>query len=234
MAKAPVDSADASKIGLLTKLSIESATKNAAVAKRARRSPEEARQLILDTAQRLIARGGPEGLRLQDIAAEAGISHPLILHHFGSRAGLVRALARRATAELRDRLVGAMSAPDYSLDEQIDSVFEALRGGLAQILAWLAATEPDGGESGETMIVREIIDTMHARRAASAPPGTALSREDTEWRVFLVTTAAFGDARYGAALRRSAGLPDGDDTDRRFRAWLAALLRGHAPAQDGR
>ena len=203
--------------------------------KRVRRSPEEARRLILDTAQVLVARTGPEGLRLQDIAAEAGISHPLILHHFGSRAGLVRALARRATAALRDRLVTAMSEPDYSLDEQIDRVFDALRGGLAQILAWLAATEPDGGESGETMIMREIIDTMHARRTANTPPSAIASREDTEWAVLLVTFAAFGDALYGAALRRSAGLPDNDETDGRFRAWLAALLRarggGRNPAQ---
>lgn len=194
-----------------------------------RRSPEEARQLILDTAQALIARGGPEGLRLQDIAAAAGISHPLILHHFGSRAGLMRALARRATAALRDRLILAISAPDYSLEEQIDRVFDALRGGLAQILAWLAATEPDGGE---TMIVREIIETMHARRAANALPGALVSRWDTECAVLLVTFAAFGDAIYGTALRHSAGLPDNDETDGRFRAWLAALLRGRGGPQN--
>ena len=42
-------------------------------ARRVRRSPEEAQRLILETAQALIARTGPEGLRLQDIAAEAGI-----------------------------------------------------------------------------------------------------------------------------------------------------------------
>jgi TetR/AcrR family transcriptional regulator, repressor for neighboring sulfatase len=213
---------------MLTKLSIESPIKSTPSAKRLRRTPEEARQLILDTAQILVARDGPEGLRLQDIAAEAGISHPLILHHFGSRAGLVRALARRATAELRDRLIAAMSAPDYSFEEQIDRVFAAFRGGLAQILAWLAATEPDGGESGETMIMREIIDIMHARRAANAPPGTTVPREDIQWAVFLVTCAAFGDAIYGAPLRRSAGLPDNDETDHRFRAWLAALLRGRS------
>ena len=182
--------------------------------------------MILDTAQTLIARGGPGGLRLQDIAAEAGISHPLILHHFGNRAGLVRALARRATAALRDRLIAATAAPDYSFEQQIDRVFEALRDGLAQTLSWLAATEPDGGESGETMIMREIIDTLHARRIAAAPPGVPVSREDTEWRAFLVTFAAFGDALYGAPLRRSAGLPEDNETDRRFRAWLAALMRG--------
>ena len=77
-------------------------------AKRLRRTPEEARRLILDTAQALLASTGPQGLRLQDIAAAAGISHPLILHHFGSREGLVRALTREAAAELRDKLVAAM------------------------------------------------------------------------------------------------------------------------------
>jgi TetR/AcrR family transcriptional regulator, repressor for neighboring sulfatase len=207
-------------------MSIENPAKSPVAPKRLRRSPEDARKLILDTAQVLIARSGPEGLRLQDIAAEAGISHPLILHHFGSRAGLVRALARRATAELRDRLIAAISAPDYSVEEQINRVFDSLRGGLAQILAWLAATEPDGGASGETMIMREIIDTMHSRRVANALPGATISREDTEWGAFLVTVAAFGDAIYGAPLRRSAGLADNRQTDQRFRGWLAALLRG--------
>jgi TetR/AcrR family transcriptional regulator, repressor for neighboring sulfatase len=205
-------------------MSIDNSVK-LAPARRLRRTPDESRELILDTAQALIARTGPDGLRLQDIAAEAGISHPLILHHFGSRAGLVRALARRATAALRDRLIAATAAPDYSFEQQIDRVFDGLRDGLAQLLVWLAATEPDGSESGETMLMREIIDTLHARRIAAAPPAAMVSREDTEWRAFLVTFAAFGDALYGAALRRSAGLPDDDETDRRFRAWLATLMR---------
>src|SRR5439155_19480326 len=85
-----------------------------ASAKRLRRSPEEARRLILDTAQELIARNGPEGLRLQEIAAAAGISHPLILHHFGSREGLVRAFVHEAVAELRCRLVAEVGLAGWS------------------------------------------------------------------------------------------------------------------------
>src|SRR6202166_2356399 len=114
---------------------MKSPTASKPPAKRSRRTPEEARRLILDAAQAAIARTGPQGLRLQDIAAEAGISHPLILHHFGSRAGLVRALTREAAAELRDRLVQSMTQPEYSIGEQLDQVFDAFRGGLAQRLA---------------------------------------------------------------------------------------------------
>ena len=196
--------------------------------KRQRRTPEEARRLILEAAQALIVTTGPEGLRLQDIAAAAGISHPLILHHFGSREGLVRALTRQAVAELRDKLVAAMASSEYSVEEQLDRVFNAFRDGLAQRLAWLATVDPGSGTEGNQLIMRDIADTLHARRVARAPPGVAITRDDTDALIHLVATAAFGDALYGAQLRRSAGLPATSETDRSFRLWLAGLIRAHS------
>jgi AcrR family transcriptional regulator len=198
-------------------------------ARRVRRTPEEAKRLILETAQALVARTGPQGLRLQDIAAEAGISHPLILHHFGSRAGLVRALTREAAAELKDRLVAAMTQPEFSLGEQLDQVFDAFRGGLAQRLAWLMVEDPDGGPANNPMILREIADTLHARRVAAAAPGSPVAREDTEFLIHLVAITAFGEAMYGGQLRQSAGIDGGEVTLGQFRAWFAALLREHGP-----
>jgi len=198
-------------------------------ARRVRRTPEKAKRLILETARALVARTGPQGLRLQDIAAEAGISHPLILHHFGSRAGLVRALTREAASELRDRLVASMTQPEYSIGEQLDEVFDAFRGGLAQRLAWLLVEDPDGGAANTALILREIADTLHARRVAAAAPGATIARSDTEWLIHLVATVAFGEAIYGGQLRRSAGIEGGEESARQFRAWFAALIREHGP-----
>lgn len=192
--------------------------------RRVRRSPEEAKRLILETAQTLVARGGPQGLRLQDIATAAGISHPLILHHFRSRAGLVRALTRETAAQLKDRLVAAMTQPEYSMGEQLDQVFDAFRGGLAQRLAWLAVEDPEGGQANTTMILREIADTLHARRVAAAAPGNKIERSDTEALVHLVAVAAFGEAMYGTQLRRSAGIDESEEGARQFRTWFAALI----------
>jgi TetR/AcrR family transcriptional regulator, repressor for neighboring sulfatase len=201
--------------------------------KRLRRTPEEARRLILETAQSLIASTGPEGLRLQDIAAGAGISHSLILHHFGSREGLVRALTRQAIAELRDKLVAAMASGESSVEQQLDRVFDAFRDGLAQRLAWLATVDPSGGAEGTQTILRDIADRLHARRIAAAPPGVLISRDDTDSLVHLIATAAFGDALFGAQLHRSAGLPATTETDRGFRRWLAALIRAHSTQKEG-
>jgi AcrR family transcriptional regulator len=197
-------------------------------AKRLRRTPEEARRLILDAAQALIAKTGPEGLRLQDIAAAAGVSHPLILHHFGSREGLIRALTQGAVAELRDKLVVAMAAGEHSIEEQIDRVFDSFRDGLAQRLAWLATVDPCVAAGDTQMVMRDIADQLHAQRVATAPPGTVTARSDTDWLIHLVATAAFGDALVGPRLRRSAGLPATSETDPSFRLWLAALLRAHS------
>src|SRR5688572_5204467 len=74
------------------------ATRRAARAtkKRVRRTAGAAREAILDAAEKRLAEGGPAGLRIQEIARDVGISHPTLLHHFGSRAALVEAVVDRA------------------------------------------------------------------------------------------------------------------------------------------
>lgn len=80
------------------------------------------------------------------------------------------------------------------------------------------------------MIRRDIADYLHARRIAATLPGTVVAREDGQFLVHLIATAALGDAIYGAQFRRSAGLEDGPETDSRFRAWLAALIQARRPS----
>ncbi|MEU4930514.1 helix-turn-helix domain-containing protein [Streptomyces yokosukanensis] len=48
------------------------------------------RTVILEAAARVIARRGVRGLRVEELAAEAGISKALVYYHFGDRAGLLR------------------------------------------------------------------------------------------------------------------------------------------------
>ncbi|MGA4545540.1 TetR/AcrR family transcriptional regulator [Uniformispora flossi] len=46
--------------------------------------------LILETAAGLIARRGVRGLRVEELATEAGVSVGLVYYHFGDRAGLMQ------------------------------------------------------------------------------------------------------------------------------------------------
>jgi len=63
-----------------------------------RRDPDR-RRALLEAADRVIQREGP-GASMASIAAEAGISKPILYRHFGDKSGLYQALAERHTRKL--------------------------------------------------------------------------------------------------------------------------------------
>jgi len=73
--------------------------------KRVRRSPEQARALILDAADRVFGAHLPDAVGLKEIAREAGVSHALVTHYFGTYGGLVEAALERRLARVRESLV---------------------------------------------------------------------------------------------------------------------------------
>ncbi|GAB3447829.1 TetR family transcriptional regulator [Streptomonospora sediminis] len=66
------------------------------------RNPER-RRAILDAADRVIQRDGPDA-SMSAIAAEADISKPILYRHFGDKSGLYRALAQRHVDPLMERV----------------------------------------------------------------------------------------------------------------------------------
>lgn len=74
-----------------------------------RRSQERRRQL-LDAADSVVRRDGPDA-SMVIIAAEAGVTKPILYRHFGDKGGLYRALAQRHTATLLERLRESLGIP---------------------------------------------------------------------------------------------------------------------------
>lgn len=66
------------------------------------------RRRILDAAQRLVERDGPEGLSMDAVAAEAGVGVGTAYRRFGDRSGLAQALMDRAEQEFQ---AGFMHGP---------------------------------------------------------------------------------------------------------------------------
>ncbi|TAL26393.1 MAG: TetR/AcrR family transcriptional regulator [Frankiales bacterium] len=65
------------------------------------------REVLLDAADRIVRRDGPAA-SMAAIAAEAGISKPILYRHFGDKSGLYAALAERYTTRLLDDLQAAL------------------------------------------------------------------------------------------------------------------------------
>jgi TetR/AcrR family transcriptional regulator, repressor for neighboring sulfatase len=202
--------------------------------RRVRRSADEARRLILDAAEKRLREGGPEAVRLKEIARDVGISHPAILHHFASRDGLTQALERRAMQRLEDELVEALSAPRAHGDTvhaMLERVFATLGdAGHGRMLAWrvlqLGGPDPTAGEG---RLLRAITNMVHARRlelaqAEQRPPPSA---QDTEFMVRLAAAAMLGDGIFAPFLDGSFGRANDPARQRQFREWFARLLFEH-------
>ncbi|MFI2412688.1 TetR family transcriptional regulator [Streptomyces sp. NPDC018947] len=74
------------------------------------RSADRRRRELLEAADRVVLRDGPQA-SMNAIAAEAGITKPILYRHFGDKSGLYAALAQRHTDALLDSLRTALDAP---------------------------------------------------------------------------------------------------------------------------
>jgi AcrR family transcriptional regulator len=169
----------------------------------------QARILAAVTAQ--IRRGGVREVRVQAVAAEAGVSTPLVYHYFGNRAGLVRAALAAAVADApnaeapagapaRQRLVALLAGGVEDTPERREAA--AMRNELAAS----ALFDPELAALLAADTARREADVVAALRSAPAC-GTG------------GTGPTAGDAA-NAVARGLVGLADG-----LVERWLGGLLR---------
>src|SRR5260370_42078020 len=81
-------------------------------AKRIRRTPEAAKLAILEAAERRLIEDGPDGVRVQHIAADLGITGAALPYPFGSRETLIDAVRRYSAMSLLTDFEAIMEALD--------------------------------------------------------------------------------------------------------------------------
>ncbi|WP_181777643.1 TetR family transcriptional regulator [Amycolatopsis pittospori] len=169
-------------------------------ASRARRSPEEARRLILDAAAALLAESGVAAVQVRAVAARVGMTDAGVTHHFGNRDKLLGELLRHGGRGLRDALKDVLAAwLDHGADlfelvESLHALYERGYGELAVALHAAGWRDPGSG------MLDPVVDALHRLR----PPGSDL--DDTRHAVAALHQAMVMEALYGNAFRRSAGL----------------------------
>lgn len=200
--------------------------------KRIRRSPTEARALILDAAKKRLKAVGPEGLQIKEIAAIAGVTHSTILHHFGSAEELRVSLAEHMVEKLLDDILAVMDARE-SIDPSdhtiLFRVFAVLSDdGNARLLAWTMLKGADLRAGDDTL--KKLFDQLliGVTAAVKASAGDMLVKDAVAERharfiIYLVAATAVGDGIAGPYLAQLVGLDDTEAT-KDFRDWFAARL----------
>ena len=204
---------------------------------RVRRTADDARAAIMDAAEKRLQEVGPAGIRLQDVAADVGVSHPTVLHHFGSREALVRSVIERRSGALERDLLAEMAmrlgAEEDPVGSMIESVARTLGpGGHARVVAWLALagiepTRQDG--AGLDAIARASFEL---RKSRWKQKGKVPDFEDTYFVILLAALAVFGDAIAGPLLRGDPDPRSSTQTSVRFRKWLSVVIKSHLEGDD--
>jgi AcrR family transcriptional regulator len=75
-----------------------------------RMTGQERREQLLDVGRRLFAERGFEGTSVEEIAAKANVSKPVVYEHFGGKEGLYAVVVDRETQLLLDRMTNSLTS----------------------------------------------------------------------------------------------------------------------------
>jgi len=143
----------------------------AAPARRPGRPPSDAPERILAAAYEVLKRDGYAGLTIAKVAAASGQNKALISYYYGSKRGLVAAVARRVSQTIIEQVLGALGEP-ADVAELVrgvaDGLWQAMNRdeGLQRVyfdLVSQSVVEPEVGEimremkEGYRTILRELL-----------------------------------------------------------------------------
>ncbi|SFH60579.1 DNA-binding transcriptional regulator, AcrR family [Amycolatopsis regifaucium] len=186
---------------------------------RARRTPEEARLLILDAAASLLAESGVPAVQMRAVAARVGMTDAGVAHHFGNREKLLAELLRHGGRRLRDALQELLTGwLDHDADllelvEALHTLYQRGFGELAVALHTAGWRDPGSG------MLAPVVEALHGLRRDGG------SLDDTRLAVAALHQAMATEALYGRAFRRSAGVTGAasDDSAAQVRWWARQL-----------
>jgi AcrR family transcriptional regulator len=207
-----------------------------ATAPRRRRAPEVARQEILDAAERVFVEFQPDQVGLKEVAREAGVSHALITHYFGTYAGLLEKALERRIRGLRElmlerlRVAGALSRPD----ELLAILFRALEDPVhLRLMRWLLASErPAAAQAfGLQDHGLQLVAHQVAQAITPSPPHELIVA--IELALLTAVSAAYGYAIGKHALVGALGRKVSIELDEAVQRTLAAMLQAYFRAEVG-
>lgn len=163
---------------------------------------------ILTTAIDLFGRQGVKATSLRAIAEQAGVSPPLVIHHFGTKDGLRHACDERVLAFIRDSKHETMRAGLAGSPIRVDTKIEQARPALRYVARTLADASP-----GMNQFLDDLVDDALVYTAEGVESGLLHPSKDERARVVVLTLWSLGALVLHEHMHRLLGedlLGDGD------------------------
>ena len=184
---------------------------------RKRLSPDASRAAAVAAARDLLTSEGVAAITLKSVAARIGRTHANLLHHFGSVAGLHRALAEDIAHSVAGSItgsIGRMRRGEARLRDVIEGMFDAfIEQGAGELIAWVVLTRQREAlepiVAAISQVIRDIRDPGDERPLDQATLGLVL--------------LAVGDSLAGSEVARACALPRSAARDIAVRQVIAVL-----------
>ena len=134
---------------------------------RKRLSPDESRAAAVAAARDLLREEGVAAITLKAVAGRIGRTHANLLHHFGSVAGLHRALADEIAHQVAASItgsVGRMRRGEGKLRDVVEGMFDAFREEkVGELIAWVAMTRQREALEPLVEAIAQVVRDISAR-----------------------------------------------------------------------
>lgn len=168
---------------------------------RKRLSPEDSRAAAIRAARDLLIEAGPQAVTLKAVAGRIGRTHANLLHHFGSAAGLQKALieslAESVTAEIGEAVLRAR-AEDSDPREVVDLTFDAFDRGGGALASWMVLSGNEDALNPILEAIHRLVDKLGAGHEGDVP---------IEEHTLSLVLTALGNALLGGPMAAALGLP---------------------------
>lgn len=194
-------------------------------AERRRRTPEEAKRLILAAAQTLIAARGPDAVGLKDVARAAGVSHGLVTHYFKTYENLVEEALVEHLQSQRLEGLQLIQAAGTEPEAWLAIAFEQFAHPLTvRLLVWALLTGRLEQEDFVVFRTRGLAATVDVLESYVNASGATIDRDTLERAVMIGICAAIGYTLGRKPLWGSLGRRASAQRDDEVRKQLAAML----------
>ena len=177
-------------------------TEPAARPARRRLAPDDRRQALINSALKLFNTHPYDDVSVDDIAAEAGMSRPLVYHYYGGKAGVFISALRQTGDDVVAAIAKAgMDNPDNWLAAGLGAFFDHIQANPIGLTALLQHGSLTGRE--DRQVLDEISDrVLRLILIALDPPGDSpvLKSVLRGW-VAMVETMGRGWLRQGQPTR---------------------------------
>ncbi|MEO6247209.1 MAG: TetR family transcriptional regulator [Sphingomicrobium sp.] len=133
---------------------------------RRRQTSDDARAAAVHAAHTLLIEDGAAAVTLKAVAARIGRTHANLLHHFGSAAGLHRALAEEIARRVADSItdaIGRRRRGEASPRDVVDAMFDSFaREKVGELVGWIALTRQREALAPITRTIAAILEDFRA------------------------------------------------------------------------